>query len=716
MKLRNERDGPRAKLEKIELDLSNYKVLVLFQDQKDSLVLHFDTPSRRFYFSLIALVVTEMKNLGKSGFIHIRKHEKTLRLLDSALAGPYASKTTYGMWDKIRRAWHYRLPDFEKGAHFKILERDLIPPLEKGGKYRYECSDDECDTWASLFVYDEVNKWRFKFAVDSASLSLDDVSLTLGDLRDNSAWQGFLKSLSSVEQLADADAIEVREKIKSRWWYRAAVAAVAILIIFAAGISIRNLYFGPVPPPAELELADKPSIVVLPFVNVTGDPDKEYFSDGITEELINALAQLEGLRVISRTSSFYFKGKDVDIKTIGKELKVDTVLEGSVRTEGNKVRISAQLVKVADDSHLWAWTYDREMKYVCVIQKEVSKAIVDKLKPKLLAKGDRRLAKDCIDNIEAYKLYLKGRYFWNKMSHKEAIEYFEHALALDPNYALAYTGLADAYPSMAFMYPGSVMEIKEYYRKAKVAVMKALEIDDMLSEAYASLGRIKYHYEWDWKGAEEAIKRAIELNPGTALAHRHYSMYLKTVGRMDEALVEIEIALELDPLASGILLRYGLVLHWAGQVEQAIRQLEKALELYPNHPLALVFLGLAYLENGQYEKGIALTDRAVSLTGRKNTYLLAFLGYAYGVAGRRKEAQEILDEVLERSKQGYVSPHLIGVIYTGLGDKDKAFEWLDKAVEQRDPIHYTIKVVPMFRSLHSDPRWAVLLKKMGLEQ
>jgi len=267
------------------------------------------------------------------------------------------------------------------------------------------------------------------------------------------------------------------------------------MIIVAAGVAIRHLYFRPVPPPAELELPDKPSIAVLPFVNMSGDPEKEYFSDGITEELINTLARIEGLRVISRTSAFFFKEKNLDIKTIGERLKVDSVLEGSVRIKGNKLRIAAQLVKVADDSHLWAETYDREMRDLFAIQEEISQAIVDKLKPRLLGKGDRPLAKRYTENIEAYNLYLKGRFFETKVSYEKAIEYFEQALALEPNCALAYAGLADAYNRMAFFFSESV---KEYYLKAKAAAMKALEIDDMRSEAYAALGHLKFHYEWDW--------------------------------------------------------------------------------------------------------------------------------------------------------------------------------------------------------------------------
>lgn len=701
-----------SKLEKIVIDLSTYKILLHFQNHKEPLVVHFDTPSRRFYFALIAFIVTEMKNLNKPGFIHLRKHENTLKLLDNSLAGQNASKTVGGMWDKIRKAWRYKLPDLETAAHFKILNRNLLPPYERGGKYRYDCSDEESDTWANLFRYDENNKWRFKFAVDSASLSLNDIWLKLGDMRDNSAWQEFIKRLSLAEELA-ADAKEVRKRIKPKRWYRASVTAVAILIVCAVGVTIKTLYSPSVPPTAELELPDKHSIAVLPFANVGGDPDKEYFSDGITEELINAFARLKGMRVISQTSAFSFKGKDLDISSIGKKLKVDNVLEGSVRMEGNKLRITAQLIKVADDSHIWAETYDREMKDLFAIQEEISRTILDKLKPRLLGKRDSPLVKPYTENIEAHELYLKGRYFWNKMSHEKAIEYFKQALALDPNYALAYAGLADAYNRKAFFFSGPATE---YYLKAKATAMKALEIDDMLSEAHAALGYFKLHYEWDWKGAERALKRAIELNPGQALARCYYSSYLRAMDRMDEAIAEIKIALKLDPLSPSINARYGNLLIFDRQFDKAINQLEKNLELYPNHPFTLLLLGNAYANKGKYEDGITVLEKAVNLTKRKVPLALGILGYAYGVAGKREKAQEILYEMLEKSKRVYFSPHSIALTYMGLGNKDKTFEWLEKTCEDRHSAQYSIKTIPNFLSLHSDPRFTALLKKMGLEE
>jgi TolB-like protein/Tfp pilus assembly protein PilF len=447
---------------------------------------------------------------------------------------------------------------------------------------------------------------------------------------------------------------------------------------------------------------------------MSGDPDKEYFSDGITEELINTFAQLEGLRVISRTSAFYFKKKESDLQMIREKLKVDTVLEGSVRLEGDTLRITAQLIKVIDDSHLWAGTYDRKLKNFCAIQQEVSQAIVDQLKPRLLSKEEKHLAMDCIENFEAYKRYLKGRYFWIKKTHKKAIEYFEQALALNPNYALAYSGLADVYNRMAFFFSASV---EEYYLKAKAAVMKALEIDDTLSEAHAALGYLKVHFEWDWKGAEKALKKAIELNPGNVLAYRYSYSYFKALGRIDEAYAVLKKGLELDPLSAGINFRLGQLFYFNGEYDRAIEQFHQTIEMYPNHSPTIMFLGLSHVAKSKYEEGIELLQKSVRLTKGKSPLTLGFLGYSYGVAGKTEEAQEILDEVLERREEGYFSPFFIAVICTGLGDKDKAFEWLEKGYEERDPRQYAIKARKrLFRDLESDPRWTALLMRMGLEE
>jgi TolB-like protein/TolA-binding protein len=603
MKLRNERDGPRAKLEKIELDLSTYKILLNFQDHKDPLVIHFDTPSRRFYFSLIALVVSETKNLGKPGFIHIRKHEKTLRQLDNSLAGRYTSKTAYGMWDKIRRAWHYILPDLEKAAHFKILGRDLIAPQEKGGKYRYECSDEECDTWASLFDSDEKNKWRFKFAVDSASLSLDDISLTLGDARDNSAWQGFLKSLSPVEEPGPADAKEVKERTG---WRRAAVAAVVILIIFAVGVAIRNLYFRPAPPPAELELPGKSSIAVLPFVNMSGDPEQEYFSDGITEELITTLSKLPSLFVISRNSTFTYKGKQLKVKQIGKELGVRYVLEGSIQKAGDRVRIAVQLVDARTDHHLWAETYDRQLKDIFALQDEIIMKIITELQVKLAMGDEARLRGKGTDSIKAYMKYLQGIYYRFQGTPEDNVrarKISEEAIRLDPEFSSAYALLSRTH--LMDYRLRTTKSPEKSVEKAFELAQKAIALDETNADAYWVLSwtyRAKRNYE---KAVEKA-EYAVTLNPNNSLAVSLYGIELMFVGRFEEAIPEFKKAISLDPINPyAALWNLGETYRNMGRCEEALGYLKKAVQLQPKNFIIHLNLAACYSELGFEEKARA---------------------------------------------------------------------------------------------------------------
>ena len=705
------------RVKKIEIDLSTFKIVLQFQNAKDPLILHFDTPSRKFYFALIALIVHEMKQQDHPGFVYIRKHEKILKLMDDALAGLNASGTIDGMWEKIRKAWHYSLPNLEEASNFTIEGRDQVTPYEKGGKYLYECTEEECDIWASLFGIDEItNKWRLKFAVDEAWLDLSDVTIKYGDLKDDSAWNTFLRQLeeASTKNLPNTDSESEKPVVKAYpiRWQLLALAVVVLFVMLIGSAAILNRYLRPVPPPVELVAVAKPSIAILPFINVSDDPDKDYFCDGLTEELINSLASVRDLRVISRTSAFYFKDKGFDLRTIGEKLGVENILEGSVRVSGDQLRISAQLIKVADDSHLWADTYDQKMKDIFDTQEDLARNIACSLKSKLGCKQEEVIAKRYTENVDAYNFYLKGRFFSTKHLFKEAVAHFKQAISLDTKYALAYTGLADAYNNMAFFYSESV---NEYYLKSKEAALKAIDIDRDLPEAYASLGYLKCRYEWDWKGAEKDLKRAIELNPGSVLSHRYYSSYLRGVGRLDESLVELKKALELDPLSRGVNARIGLLLQCQRKVEEAIKHLKKTLEMYPNHPIVLVFLGSAYTDNGDYDNGVATLEKAVMRTKRKSPFALGILGYTYGITGKITAAQEILNEALLRSKKGHFSPHFIALIYTGIGDKDKAFEWLERAYKNRDPRIYPIKTIANLRSLHSDPRWSALMKKMGLE-
>jgi TolB-like protein len=597
----NDKDAPRSKLQKIELDLETYKALLQFQDQEEPLLLHFDTPSRRFYFSLIALVVTEMKNLGKPGFIHIRKHEKILRLLDNSLAGQHASKTVDGMWGKISQAWHHRLPDLEKAAHFKVLERELIPPHEKGGKYRYECSDEECDTWASLFAYDETNKWRFKFANDLASTSLNDISLILGELRDNSAWQEFVKRLSMQPK-----AVSREERAVPRWWNKAAFSLTAILIVGAVIWAIWSSYVRPVQPTLGLELPDKPSIAVLPFANLSGDPEQEYFSDGLTEEIISALSGVPKLFVIARNSTFTYKGKPVKVQQVSEELGVRYVLEGSVRKAGDKIRISAQLIDALNGHHLWAERYDRNLSDIFVVQDEITKNIITAMQVKLTQGEQARAAARGTDNLEVYLKCLQA----NELALKHNIEsnalakqLAEEAIALDPEYAWAYYLLGASYELDVWL--GTTESPKQSLAKATELLQQAIVLDENLAEAHGLLGFI-YAIERRHDEALTQGKKAVALNPNSARAHLLLGKIHTFARRDEESIPEYKKAIRLNPIPPGYYfwslgLSYGL----AGQYDEAIPWCEKAVHMEPDDLLARLMMTAVYSWSGRDEEARA---------------------------------------------------------------------------------------------------------------
>lgn len=695
----------------IDIDLSTYKIALQFENATDSLILHFDTPSRKFYLALIALIVHEMKQQDSSGYINIRNYEKHLKFFDDALAESHASKTIDGMWEKIRKAWNYSLPNLEEAAHFKIEGRDVKPPYEKGGKYIYECSDIENNTWANLFGIDNVtNKWRFRFAFDTANISSTDVELKYEDLQDGSAWDAFLKQLeeSTIKELSKETAVLSPKK---RWSFYAIAAAIAFILIVGS-VTILNRYLRSKPSPIAETAVPRASITVLPFLNISDESDKDYFCDGLTEELINSLARVNDLHVISRTSAFYFKDKGFDLRTIGEKLGVDNILEGSVRVSGDNLEISAQLIKVADDSHLWADTYDRKMKDIFDTQENLAKEIACSLKSSLGCEEDEIIAKHYTENIAAYNLYLRGRYLWNKDSHKEAIVHYEKALELDPNYALAYGGLADSYTRLAFWFSDS----REYYKlKAIAAAIKAVEIDETLSEAHTSIGIFKLLFEWDWKGAEESFKKAISLNPGNSIAHTYYGHLLRATDRVEKAVVELSIALELDPFSRRVNVIYGMMLHVSGQIDKSINHLKSVLELFPDSPEASMLLGRIFVENGNYEEGFKLLEHALELSNKKSPFPTAFLGYSYGIAGQENKANELLKEAIDRWQKGHFPAGFIALITIGLGDKEETFKWLQIAFDERRSSNFALRTIPMYKGLHSDPRWAELMKKMGHE-
>jgi serine/threonine-protein kinase len=458
------------------------------------------------------------------------------------------------------------------------------------------------------------------------------------------------------------------------------------------------------------------SIAVLPFMNMSADKENEYFCDGMVEDLINALTKIKGLLVTARTSAFAFKGKNVDIRKIGRELNVGTVLDGSVRKMGSHLRITVQLINVSDGYHIWTEQYNREMDDIFAIQDEITLAIVEKLKVKFFSGEKAKLVKHYTENLEAYNLYLMGRYYWNKRTaegFQKGIAYFQQAIDKDPTYALAYAGIADCYNLLGWH---DLLPSNEVYPKAKAAAEKALMMDETISEAHASLAYVRMLYDWDWLAAEKEYKRALELNPNYAVAHQWYSEYLAYTGRHDESIAEAKRAQELDPLSLSINHNLGLIYYEARQYDLAIEEYQKTLHMGPNFIVTYNYLGLAYAGKKMYIDAVAKVQKAIDLSERQSPLFIGTLGIIYSFMGKRDEAEKVLEELLELSRHRYIAPVSIASIYAGLGQKDQAFEWIEKGYEVRDDWMMMLKVDPRLDSLRSDPRFTELLKRREFEQ
>ena len=462
----------------------------------------------------------------------------------------------------------------------------------------------------------------------------------------------------------------------------------------------------------------KPTIAVLAFTDMSPQKDQEYLCDGMAEEIINALTKLRCIRVASRTSAFHFKGRSEDIRKIGAQLKVRTILEGSVRKAGDRLRVTTVLTSVSEGYQIWSERYDRPAKDVFDIQDEIAQAVVDKLKVKLVEEPGRKAGSRYTEYLEAYHLYLKGRYYWNKRTGeglRKAIEYFNQALEQDPNYAPAYAGLADVFVVLVAFWGFSA---QEGMPKAKAAAVKALEIDETLAEAHASLGAVKALYDWDWPGSQREFLRAIELNPGYATAHYWYaSLCLQPMGRSEESVAEMCRALECDPLSLIINASYGMILNSVRQYDRAIEQCRKTLELEPAFYYAHWVLGAVYLEKGMPQEAIEATERAKALAA-SSTYALHIigqLGRAYAEAGRREEACKLLKELEELSAHGYASAYHQATICIGLRELDRAVGLLERAAEERYAWLIWLRF-PIYDELWSNPRFIALIKKIGLEE
>jgi TolB-like protein/Flp pilus assembly protein TadD len=457
------------------------------------------------------------------------------------------------------------------------------------------------------------------------------------------------------------------------------------------------------------------TLAVLPFVNASADSNTEYLSDGISESIINNLSQLPHLRVMARSTVFRYKGKEVDPQKVGQELRVRAVLTGRLLHRGDTLIVQAELVDSAKGSQLWGGQYNSKLVDMLAVQEEISQEISERLRLRLTGEQKTRLAKRPTENVEAYQLYLKGRYYWNKRTEEgfhRAIEYFGEASEKDRNYALAHAGSADSYILLGEY---GLLPANDAYPKARKAATKALELDDAVAEAHNALAVVKEDYDWDWPGAEREFKLAIKLNPSYATAHQWYGELLSNLGRNDEAVAEITKAQQLDPLSLIINAMYGYILVLSGQDDLALEQLRKTLELDPNFAHAHWELGIAYVREGQFAKAIPEFQTATTLSPDINEYK-AGLGHAYGRAGKNAEARKLLYELEELSKRRYVSGCDCAAIYAGLDEKDRAFACLEEAHEQHDFTLTSAKGNPLFDPLRSDPRFQDMLRRIGLPQ
>jgi serine/threonine-protein kinase len=455
-----------------------------------------------------------------------------------------------------------------------------------------------------------------------------------------------------------------------------------------------------------------PSIAVLPFANLSADKEQEYFCDGMAEDIINTLTQVEGLRVVARTSAFAFKGKHQDIRQIGKELSVNSVVEGSVRKSGNRLRITAQLINVADGYHIWSEKFDRDLSDVFAIQDEISLAIVEKLKVRLLGDEKEKMLKRYTQNLEAYDLYLKGRYHWNRRtpeSIKKAVVHFEQVIEKDPDYALAYAGLADCYSMLAQVF---VIPPKEAFPKARELAKKALEIDETLAEAHTSLAYVLWSYDWDWIGMEREFRRAIELNPNYATAHQWFAMALTPLRRSSEAIQEIKKALELDPLSLIINTSAGFVYVYSGQEEKALKQAEKILDMDPTFDFANLISALVSERRGRYGEAVEEYLKGVTLAGFFSQKELTALRDAYSSSGWTGYLGKRLEILQQKVDEGYVLHYEIASLHARLDDTKKAIESLEKAYEKRDKGLAELLIDDAFDKLRSEPRFNEIIKKM----
>jgi len=519
------------------------------------------------------------------------------------------------------------------------------------------------------------------------------------------AW-AFELTPEGLKRTETADAEHSAGRSRKRTWI--------YVVIIAGAISIGLFFLGRYTNSKQNAGAELPgkSIAVLPFDNLSRDPDNAYFAEGVQDEILTRLAKVADLKVISRTSTQKYKSAPDNLRDIAKQLGVSNILEGSVQRAADQVRVTVQLINATNDAHLWAETYDRKLTDIFTVESEIAKTIADTLRAKLTGSEERMMSKKPTANPEAYEFYLKGRFFWNKRTGvdlRKAIDYFNQAVAKDPSYALAYAGLADAYVLLSGFGAASP---KDSLPQAKAAAEKALELDSTLGEAHASLAQALLAYDFDFAGANREFQHAIELNPNYATAHHWYGeSVLAPLSQFEDAIAQLKRALQLDPLSMIINADVGTVLTNARRYDEAIEQLRKTLEMDPSFYYAHYNLGEALEMKGLTENAIAEYQRAIALND--DPVPQALLGHLYAKIGKKNEARQILQQLHESSKQHYVSPYLFAMIHIGLGDKNQAIDFLEKTYEDRDGYSIAfIKVDPFLDPLRSDPRFEALVQKV----
>jgi len=487
------------------------------------------------------------------------------------------------------------------------------------------------------------------------------------------------------------------------------IGVLMVAVALFAADRFRWIDFGIVP---SIELR---SIAVLPFDNLSGDPEQEYFSDGMTETLITELSKISALRVISRQSVMRFKGTNESLPDIARKLNVDALVEGSALLIGEQVRITVQLIEAATDRHLWADNYDRELSDVLALHSEVARSIAHKIRITVTPEEATHLASVREVNPEAYRLYLLGQhhlYKWEPADLDKAIRYFQQAIEVDPQYAQPHAGLAKVYGAIGFY---GHLRPRDSFEKERAAAAAALEIDSNLADAHGEYALVYFYFDWDWQKAEEEFLRTISLNSNYAYAHQFYAWFLVAMGHTKEAHTSIKTALQLDPLALLAYMTASDVYYFSRQYDKAITRLHEALDLFPNHPFAHARLGWSYVQKGMFEKAIGESQRAVTLSPDITEHLW-MLGYAYAAAGQTTEARKILDDLHDLAKKQYVHAYGFALIHIGLGENDEALEWLERAYQDRNAWMPFMQVAAPLDPLRSDPRFQDLLRRMNFPE